>query len=243
MKTVVLGDVHGRTIWKDILDKEQPDRTVFLGDYVSSHEAIPGKTQIHNLLEILDLKEHRPDEVFLLRGNHDLQHLGYSWAECSGYNPAVAMEMPTDRFLQLTQWTVVDDELRTVFSHAGISKIWMENSDITDIHDINFMKPSELFGFIPNSWDDYSGDSVTQSPTWIRPWALTKCNISGWKQVVGHTPVRQKIFNIAEFAQSDEDIWRCDALALKQYLVIDNGAFKVKKITSFPSPHNVPPLH
>lgn len=36
MKTVIVGDIHGRTIWKDILEKEQPDRVVFLGDYVST---------------------------------------------------------------------------------------------------------------------------------------------------------------------------------------------------------------
>ena len=40
MKIVVLGDIHGLTVWKDIIDKEQPDQVIFLGDYVSSHEGI-----------------------------------------------------------------------------------------------------------------------------------------------------------------------------------------------------------
>ena len=40
MKIVVLGDIHGLTVWKDIIDEEQPDQVIFLGDYVSSHEGV-----------------------------------------------------------------------------------------------------------------------------------------------------------------------------------------------------------
>lgn len=72
MKTVVLGDIHGRTIWKDIISKENPNRVIFLGDYVSTHEGITSKIQISNLLEILEYKENNPDKVILLRGNHKI---------------------------------------------------------------------------------------------------------------------------------------------------------------------------
>ena len=34
---LVLGDIHGRTIWKDIIDTENPDLIIFLGDYVTTH--------------------------------------------------------------------------------------------------------------------------------------------------------------------------------------------------------------
>ena len=228
MKTLVLGDIHGRTIWKDIMDRERPDRTIFLGDYVSSHYDISGQEQISNLAEILDLKEANQDTVFLLRGNHDMQHLGYPWAQCSGYNPWVAANMPRERFLELTQWVVVDDRLNTAFSHAGISKVWMSNCGISDIHDINNMQPSPLFGFIPDNWFDYSGDSVTQPPTWIRPDTLSECNVRGWRQVVGHTPVMSGIVDIDQYVATGEHIWLCDALELKQYMTIDDGTFTVK---------------
>ena len=75
MKIVVLGDIHGLTVWKDIIDKEQPDQLIFLGDYVSSHEGISESDQVSNLLEILRFKDHHP-ETILLRGNQDMQHLG-----------------------------------------------------------------------------------------------------------------------------------------------------------------------
>ena len=72
MKTIVLGDIHGRTVWKTIMDREQPDRMIFLGDYVSSHENIVSDQQIDNFMEILVAKEQQPQKFVLLRGNHDL---------------------------------------------------------------------------------------------------------------------------------------------------------------------------
>jgi predicted phosphodiesterase len=39
MKIVVLGDIHGRDIWKEIVAEDyDADCFVFLGDYVSSHD-------------------------------------------------------------------------------------------------------------------------------------------------------------------------------------------------------------
>ena len=80
MKILVLGDIHGRTIWKDIIKKENPDKVIFLGDYVATHDNISSKEQIANLEEILAYKEANSSKVILLRGNHDIQHLGYYWA-------------------------------------------------------------------------------------------------------------------------------------------------------------------
>ena len=67
---LVIGDIHGRTIWKDIIEKENPDKIIFLGDYVSTHDNISSSQQINNLEEILAYKEDNPDKVILLRGNH-----------------------------------------------------------------------------------------------------------------------------------------------------------------------------
>ena len=56
MKTLVLGDIHGRDCWKDIIKKEKPDKVIFLGDYVSTHEDIDSGTQLENLHEIFRAK-------------------------------------------------------------------------------------------------------------------------------------------------------------------------------------------
>ena len=130
-----------------------------------------------------------------------------------------------ERFLKLTQWVHIDDELKVIFSHAGISRVWMDNSKISDVNEINNLEPTELFGFTPDSPYDYYGDSVTQPPTWIRPTSLCKCNISGWDQVVGHTPVRKDIVNIKKITKENRNIWLCDALELSKYLIIENETF------------------
>lgn len=229
MKILVLGDIHGRTIWKDIIEKENPDKVIFLGDYVSTHDNISSTQQINNLEEILTYKENNPDKVILLRGNHCVQHLGYYWAECSGWDPKIWQYMSEsnfkERFLKLTQWIYIDENLKTIFSHAGISDVWMDNSNINSIYDINKLEPSELFGFTPDSFYDYYGNSITQPLTWIRPQALCKCNISKWDQVVGHTPVKSDIVNLKKATKENRNIWLCDALGLSKYLLIENGTF------------------
>ena len=230
-KILVLGDTHGRPFWKEIIEKENPDKIIFLGDYVSTHEGISAKQQLNNLEEILTYKENNPDKVILLRGNHDTQHLGYYWAECSGWNGQVWSVMSQsefkERFLKLTQWVYIDEELKTIFSHAGVSDVWMKNSEIDSVHDINSLEPSELFGFTPNYYGDCYGDSETQPPVWIRPQTLCKCNIEEWNQVVGHTPVQKGIYHTHNTIGQSE-IWFCDALGVKQYLVIDNNEFQPK---------------
>lgn len=229
MKTIVIGDIHGRTCWRDILNKEKSfDKVIFLGDYVSTHEHITGQQQINNLEEILQFKEDNPDKVILLRGNHDNQHLGYPWAECSGLFREVLSYMQTirKRFLKNTQWIYVQEGI--VFSHAGISDVWMTNSGFMNLDEVLNANPDERFGFIPdNPWDCY-GNSITQSCVWIRPQSLCKCNIPEFDQVVGHTPV----YNIIDYYKSSKrhkHIWLCDALP-KQYLVIDNKNFIVNNI-------------
>lgn len=227
MKTLVLGDIHGRTIWKDIIEKEIPDKIIFLGDYVTTHEGTSSEQQIYNLEEILTYKEDNPNKVILLRGNHDIQHLGYSWAECSGLDKTVLASMSTDefkqRFLNLTQWVYIDGT--NVFSHAGVSKTWLKNiAKIESVEEINNLEPSEIFGFTPMYFDDFTGSSPTQPPTWIRPQILLCCGISGYNQIVGHTPCISKIFS-AKFTKFDRDLWLCDALEKRYYLTINSGVF------------------
>ena len=227
-RIIAIGDIHGRTIWKDIV-KQEFDLCIFLGDYVDSHDGISAEEQEKNLLEILDFKENNPSKVILLRGNHDCRSLGYYWAECSPSDPAVnKFMMPLkDRFLKDTQWIYIKDNI--IFSHAGISKVWMERSGIQSIKYINNYLPTEIFGFTPEHRYDYSGYSDTQPPTWIRPQNLIECNVEGYTQVVGHTPFAKIVCNEAS---NGEYIWFCDTLEDKYYLVIDNNIFTPIKYES-----------
>lgn len=232
MKTLVLGDIHGRDCWEDIIDKENPDKVIFLGDYVSTHEDIDSSTQLENLHEILRTKNEWRDDMILLRGNHDMQHLGYPWAECSGYDKYVGIEMAKikEEFLKSTQWVYMDDNI--VFSHAGVSAVWMKNVGLDDINKINELEPSEFFGFWPCKMSDFYGISPTQPCTWIRPQTLVEYMPEGIIQVVGHSPVK-KICNVSievreKYNIKCPDLWCCDALP-EQYLIIENDEFIVKE--------------
>ncbi len=234
MKYLILGDIHGRTIWKDIIEKETPDKIIFLGDYVSTHEGIDTDQQIEELHAILDYKENNPDKVILLRGNHDMQHLGFYWARCSGLDMRVMQYMSTKDvkgwYLSLTQWVYIDEDLKTIFSHAGVSSVWMKQiAKIEDIHEINNLEPSEKFGFCDNNPYDCCGESETQPPTWIRPYTLATCNVLGYDQVVGHTP-QENISKMAQNCKGKHTIWLCDSLGFGNYLVIENGNFTIGKL-------------
>lgn len=240
MKTIVLGDIHGRICWYDIIEKENPDRIIFLGDYVSTHDKnISIEQQCSNLEDILNFKEGFGENCILLRGNHDMQHLAYSWAECSGYFPHVAQWMVgiKDRFLRLTQWVYIQDDL--VFSHAGITDQFWEYLNLGEptkdnILKINELEPSPLFGFTSNRFGDYYGDSPTQPLTWVRPVTLMEHNI-GWKQVVGHTRVKTP----GELTQqlrgngwiTIPELWVIDSLPY-WYMVIEDGQKRMERYES-----------
>ena len=237
MKILVLGDIHGRGCWEPIIEKEKPDLTIFLGDYVSTHGLITEKQQIDNLRRILEYKEENPDNVILLRGNHDMEAL-YYWAECypvTGEFVKAFMRLNEERFLNNTQWIYLYKNI--CFSHAGVSSIWMENNKIKSLEEINNLPPSEIFAFT-GKMSDFTGDSSTQPPTWIRPWTLVDCGYKGVIHVVGHTSVKPGIRNIKEeyikqgFSKEEldqlVDVWCCDQLP-REYLIIDNDKFIVKK--------------
>lgn len=221
MKILVLGDIHGRSVWYDIILKEiNADKIIFLGDYVSSHDLnITPEVQISELTKILTYKDINKDKVILLRGNHDIQHLGYSWAECSGFVYDVFSYMSgnevKERFLNLTQWIYVYDNI--VFSHAGISKVWLENIGL-EINSINDLVPSEIFGFWSTKMDDYYGTSPTHPCTWIRPSTLKDNLIEGYTQVVGHT-------HTSKCNEYCPGLWLCDALENNSYLIIEDEEF------------------
>jgi predicted phosphodiesterase len=48
--TIIIGDIHGRSIWKDIIKKENPDRIIFIGDYFYSFYIL-GPQQTKNFQE------------------------------------------------------------------------------------------------------------------------------------------------------------------------------------------------
>lgn len=209
MKTVVIADVHGRDMWKQIVAQENDaDRFVFLGDYFDSFD-ISGVEQMHNFKEIVELKETSNKEVIMLIGNHDYHYfpeIGDS--STSGYQTRLApsIKQLVDENRQHLQ--VAYRMGQFVFSHAGISSEWLDdfipswtlNTMVDQINDTFKYTPTNLCyrsykitdidnGIVIGSGG--FGNETYQGPMWIRPKALMEANKKTLRkkiiQVVGHT--------------------------------------------------------
>lgn len=135
---LVIPDVHGRLFWKSPVKRylQQAERIVFLGDYLDPYndegtEYSP-EDIVHNLQEIIDLKEKNMQKVVLLKGNHD-QHYASEWFR----------DIAGGTRMDLQNWTKYHDffcEYKDlfqivhredvggrpyVFSHAGITQYWL----------------------------------------------------------------------------------------------------------------------
>lgn len=247
MKTVVLGDTHGRSFWKLITHQEKPDRVVFIGDYFDSFD-ISGVEQIHNFKEIIEYKEKGECEVIMLIGNHDHHYfpeIGNTGT--SGYQMTLAPSIMqvVDENRQHLQMAYQMGEY--LFTHAGVSSKFMDNvfgkgdwKTETIAEQLN-----ELFKHKPRTFEfgmavdmnagwmlDPSGDNEDQSPIWIRPRSLMRVNRNTLRkevvQVVGHTQVREID---VEAHSTGSRYWFIDCLDTSgQYMVINDNEISFGKI-------------
>jgi predicted phosphodiesterase len=237
MKTIVIGDIHGRTVWKKIVN-QYFDKFIFIGDYVDTHESITPNQQLENLLDIIEFKKRNPDKVILLWGNHDHHYLNVG----ERYSGFQSVMFPTFNYIykqniELFQMVHIQDNI--LFSHAGLSKVWCDNNDVIinenleqQINELFYGRPS-VFNFTGR---DIYGDSHESNPIWIREKSLSESKIPGYVFVVGHTTkiqLAQRGFLISNhdgYKILDPNIWMIDTLGTsKEYLVIENNQFKVYK--------------
>jgi hypothetical protein len=238
MKIGAIGDIHGRTIWKDIVNSRNDiDVWVFIGDYFDSHdEESNGNKQIVNFKEILELKKANPDKVVLLTGNHDYHYIKGIGETYSGYQAAYALEIG-----ELVEQAINDNLIQMCylrenffFSHAGLTKTWVQtlltpnniNPLVDDvmvqrINDYLKFQP-RVFGFSMGANFDQTGDDVTQGPIWVRPLSLMRDMVEGITCVVGHTTVQKLGLN-----PKHPSIILIDCLGTTgEYLIIEDGVAK-----------------
>lgn len=197
MKTVVLGDTHGRSFWKLIHSIEKADRYVFIGDYFDTRDSISAALQMYNFKEIVEFKDSGEAEVIVLIGNHDHHYFpDVGDSGTSGYQVMHALEISKvlEEHRDKLQMAYLMDNF--LFTHAGVGEVWLDyagwDSSPIDkfINDTWKREPRSAFTFCgPES----SGDNVTESPIWIRPKSLTRSSINLKKffiQVVGHSTVK-----------------------------------------------------
>lgn len=229
MKIVSIGDIHGSSAWKNISIKENDaDKFVFIGDYFDSHNGgYSPNRQIENFKDILEFKRQNPNKVILLIGNHDFHYLNGTYETYSKYQAGYSNEI--NKLLEgalsegLMQMCFVEGNF--VFTHAGVTKTWVENNDI-DVSNlessINSLFNTKRTSFCFSKGPNFSkiGDDVTQSPIWVRPVSLNEDMIDNVICVVGHT--RQQ--TICRYG----NIVLTDCLhSSGDYLIVNNGIVSV----------------
>ena len=230
MKTVILGDTHGRPYWKSIVANEAPDRVIFIGDYFDSYDDYTAAEQMYNFQEIIDWKKSGQCGVAILIGNHDYHYMRGITEHYSGYQSGAraAIEQLLEdnkEHLQMCYQMGI-----FIFSHAGISVDWLNNNGWNGEYISDFV--NDIWRYKPNAFKftgrDPYGDSVESSPIWIRPKSLQKANRDTLRdqfiQVVGHTQQNQ----IDRKGQSTGGrYYYIDALGTSgEYMVIDNDEIK-----------------
>lgn len=189
---VAIGDIHGRDIWKRIVEQEiHATREIFVGDYMDSY-VVPPATQIKNLCEILEYKRENPERVVLLVGNHDFHYLtdlqAYSGYQSEEAEAIKGLLMPAIKNGDMKIAHIEDGYL---FTHAGVTKTWLKNYGVETISEeelqLLFEQNQAAFFFDKRDQSGY-GEAIFQSPIWVRPKSLlTDLPDSDLIQVVGHT--------------------------------------------------------
>jgi predicted MPP superfamily phosphohydrolase len=244
MKTLAIGDLHGRSDWKLAIHQDKPDRVIFMGDYFDSFN-ISGVEQINNFKEIIRYKESNPQvEVVMLIGNHCHHYfpeVGYTGT--SGFQTGIApsiMQVIDENRHHLQMAYGFGEYL---FTHAGVSPVFMDQvfgendwSIENVVVDLN-----EMFRYKPRAFDfngfEATGDSTTQTPIWIRPRSLMSANKKHNKglkkdyiQIVGHTQMRRLNLDESDKFTGGRYYFIDTMETSGQYLIIEDGKLSVGSV-------------
>jgi predicted phosphodiesterase len=138
-KILIIGDIHGRTFWKEAVEKHinDCDKIIFLGDYLDAypHEEITRRQEKENFEEIIKLKQDNPDKVVLLLGNHDLHYIDDSFTQSSRHSSSHArtykeMFLSHMSFFKIAHEETINDK-KFLFTHAGVMKSWYDRNKET----------------------------------------------------------------------------------------------------------------
>lgn len=225
----VIGDIHGRSDWKRLVNPSE--ECIFLGDYFDPYEDISFEECMNNMREILQYKREHLENTVLLLGNHDTQYLCGDRESCTrrmvGHEQEIEAIFRENRELFTGVIYSIHDEIAV--SHAGVSLEWAQKMGLgrgfmtkrfAEAVNQRFWEGFDKGG---NDWegfdsfcliknrtgDDRCGQSLNDSPIWIRPISLYLANIPGGsyvEQIIGHSKrLVPKVFEGIAYADCLED--------------------------------------
>jgi len=206
MRYTVIGDIHGRRVWEDLVDPSTVN--IFVGDYFDPYDPIPFEALKENFLEIIKFAKTYPDTI-LLMGNHDLHYIhrdDHSRMNVEHYREILQLFLDN---ISLFDGIAVAIDKDTLISHAGVTDDWLATTGFTkkeynaydladwcnqlfwdgyeehtrndEVVENGWFSPklSQMRHFMFSNkagWGDRAGTTSTQSPVWVRPQTLINHN-------------------------------------------------------------------
>jgi hypothetical protein len=133
MKNLVIGDIHCKidevVFAVNKFKNGNYSKLIFIGDYVDSFTA-SDETMIECLQLIINTKKELGDSCILLWGNHDIQYRFFPDYRCSGFRRTILtpIQMLFKENDTLFQWYYYDEDIKTLFSHAGVNGRWVRQT-------------------------------------------------------------------------------------------------------------------
>ncbi len=170
-KLVIIPDIHNRCdAAEEIIQREEPDRVLFLGDYFDSFDDTV--EDAGNTARWLAKSLQQKNRIHLI-GNHDLNYMTENPnIKCTGYSPDkhIAIDRCHIEWKKLEIYCWVDDWLIT---HAGLSRKFYEwqrkkndtvqnvirraRHDIVNIDDMNITKEFLQAGVLRGGINKFGG--------------------------------------------------------------------------------------
>ena len=257
MKILVIPDVHGRTFWKNAVEKrEDYDNIVFLGDYLDPYdfEKISVGAAIENFREIIDFSKDK-DNVTLLLGNHDMPYFSDDYYKLSWYHCRHSKKYHNDIHMLFDKnkdmFNVACTCDNILFTHAGCTPGWIftvftEDYRLTTLDDLvfslnNLLNTNEGLKYLYMVSRDRGGLDKYASCMWA------DVSETFWYQEMlrnpelNIAPQSRDIINIKQvfghtlqaYYNKEGGIDFGDALELENNKMLDNGAAYILDTDSF----------
>lgn len=222
---IVIGDIHGESCWKEIVERHPGEKYIFLGDYCDPYnQDLFEDDVLNNLSQIIKFKQEHRDNVILLLGNHDMQYIDDTAELCSRYMVRINNEIEELFKENKDSFQKIHSEGDLLFTHAGISQNWFNtnfaNMDKGDILEI--INNHDNAGVLHHCGKARGGRMPYGGIFWADKNEM--CNpLNGFIQIVGHTRVPDISLKCID---ENTAIFFCDCLAMGKYLSIEqkNGS-------------------
>lgn len=192
MKTLAIGDIHGKTIWQQFIDKVPADSIVFVGDFIILDQWLFNKRLRSNLEQIISYKRANFSQVHLLLGNHDIPFI---------YNDLNLHRIASPGMCRLYRdnrdcFEVAFQYKEYLFTHAGVSNGWynkhaslIETYQGTLAEKLNAIHHSANYKILHERGKARGGPFEFGGITYADKAETETGALTGYSQIVGHTKV------------------------------------------------------